>query len=258
MPSLSDLQGAMRDALLGGDDRAAAAAVRADGIAPAARLALYRHHVFTTLTAALEATFPVVCRLVDRRFFGYAADRYIREHPPAGPCLFEYGADFAEFLDAFAPARPLPFLGDVARLEWALNRAIHADDVQSVDLGALRAVRTHEVARLVLGLDPSLSLVRSAWPVDAIWRVNQPDVDTDTPVDLAAGAVYLETRRAADDAAFRALDVPTWWFRNALAARRTVGDAVEIALATDPAFDVAVAIHDLFADGVVVDFEKEA
>ena len=51
---------------------------------------------------------PVVCRLVDRRFFAYAADPYIRAHPPAGPCLFEYGATFPDFLAAFRRAGTSP------------------------------------------------------------------------------------------------------------------------------------------------------
>src|SRR5215469_10515188 len=71
MASLRELQASITDALLGGDARAAAASVDGDGLAPDVRLDIYRHHVMTTLTAALEATFPVVCRLVDRRFFAY-------------------------------------------------------------------------------------------------------------------------------------------------------------------------------------------
>ena len=35
------------------------------------------------------------------RFFGFAADRYIHDHLPAGPCLFEYGATFPDFLAGF-------------------------------------------------------------------------------------------------------------------------------------------------------------
>jgi hypothetical protein len=35
----------------------------------------------------LEDTFPVVCRLVDKRFFAYAAHEYLREHPPHSRCL---------------------------------------------------------------------------------------------------------------------------------------------------------------------------
>jgi hypothetical protein len=49
-----------------------------DGLTAEARLAIYRHHVFITLTAALQTTYPVLCRLVHERFFGYAADQYIR------------------------------------------------------------------------------------------------------------------------------------------------------------------------------------
>jgi hypothetical protein len=75
MTSLRELQRDVRAALLGSEDAGAAALVAADGLAPEARLQIYRHHVFTTLTAVLQAVFPVVCRLVDERFFGYAADR---------------------------------------------------------------------------------------------------------------------------------------------------------------------------------------
>ena len=104
----------MRSALLGGDERAAVAAIHSDAPSAAARLAIHRHHVSHSLTRALESTFPVVVRLVDPRFFRYAADAYIRGHPPAGPCLFEYGATFAGFLAGFAPARAVP-VGVAAR-----------------------------------------------------------------------------------------------------------------------------------------------
>src|SRR5438445_13075963 len=121
MPTLRELQHGVRDALLG-DDACVVAALdgAGDALAPAARVAVYRHHVLTSLTAALEATFPVVVRLVDVRFFRYAADRYVRAHPPGGPCLFEYGASVPEFLAAFPPCRHLVYLADVARLEWAM------------------------------------------------------------------------------------------------------------------------------------------
>src|SRR6185295_19851202 len=85
VPSLREVESDLRLALLGGDDAPARAWIRGDGLAPAARLAIYRHHVVTTLTAALQAVFPVVCRLVDERFFAYATDRYIRVDPPSGP-----------------------------------------------------------------------------------------------------------------------------------------------------------------------------
>ena len=81
MSSLRELQAGVRAALLADDERGVAPDVVDDGLSASARLAVYRHHVFTTLSAALEATYPVVCRLVDRRFFGWIADQYVRAHP---------------------------------------------------------------------------------------------------------------------------------------------------------------------------------
>ena len=160
----------------------------------------------TRLTGVLEATYPVVTRLVHERFLAYAADQYIRACPPAGPCLFEYGASFPDFLEALPPCRPLPYLPDVARLEWALHRARHADDVTAIDPAILRDLGIDAVVGATFRLHPAVSLLASPWPIDDIWRANQPEADPDLTVDLDRGGVQLEVRRDGDDAVFRALD----------------------------------------------------
>ena len=225
------------------------AEIAGDGLAPGARLAVYRHHVLATLTDALKVTYPLVCRLVDERFFGYVADRYIREHPPAGPCLFEFGDAFAGFIATFA-ARHLAYLPDVARLEWAMNLALHADDTSPIEPVELAAVPPSLVPSLVLRLDPSIALLASPWPIDRIWRANQPGADP--VVDLAAGAVRLEVRRVGDDVGFRTLDPAAYALRAAVAGGRALADAAAAALAVDPAFDLAGALHALLEDGAIV------
>ena len=123
MSMLLELQMRLRQAVLGGDSAEIVAAILGDGLDPAARVGIYRHHAFVTLGDALQGTFPVVCRLVDKRFFAYAAHEYLREHPPHAGCLAEYGADFADFLANFTPCEQLSYLADVARFEWGLNIA---------------------------------------------------------------------------------------------------------------------------------------
>lgn len=108
MPPLHEVQTSFRGALLDGDPAAALAVIQPDALAPEARLQIYRNHLFITLTDVLKAVFPVVCRLVDERFFGYACHTYIREQPPAAPCLFEYGASFRVSSAALRPARACP------------------------------------------------------------------------------------------------------------------------------------------------------
>src|SRR5215471_26318 len=80
MLTLRELQSLFRSAVCGVEMPQLLGIIAADGLAPAARLHIYRHHVLTSLTEALQATFPVVCCLVDARFFGYAADTYIRHY----------------------------------------------------------------------------------------------------------------------------------------------------------------------------------
>jgi hypothetical protein len=252
VPSLRELERDVRRALLGGDDAPARAAIRDDGLDARARLAIYRHHVVTTLTAALQATFPVVCRLVDERFFAYAADRYIQAEPPSGPCLFEYGAGFADFLAAFPPCRSLPYLADVARLEWAMERALHAPDATPLPIQAIKGAAPELAASLTFTLDPSVSLLLSPYPIDRIWRANQPDVPEPAVVDLAAGGARLEIRRRGDEVGFRALDPAVFAFRRVLASGADLTAATGAALAADPAFDLGRALAALFDDGLPI------
>jgi hypothetical protein len=249
-----ELEAAFRTAMLSGEDGSVALEVVEDGLTAGARLRIYRHHVFSTLTETLRAAYPVVSRLVGDGFFAYAAHRFIEAHPPAGPCLFEYGAALPGFLAAFPPCRELGYLPDVARLEWALAAARHAAEARPLPPGALRDVGPAEAARLTFRLDPSLALLASAWPVDRIWRANHAASDPDTVVDLAAGGVWLEVRRVDDEPGFRALDPATFAFRHTLLAGCPLGDAAEAAAGVDPTFDLTLTLHTLIGDGVLTGF----
>ena len=251
MPSLRELESSFGRALLGDAQDALLDLIAADGLTAAARLRIYRNHVLVTLTDALEATYPVVCRLVDARFFRYVADQYIRAHPPAVPCLFEYGNSFAEFLAAFGPAQHLEYLPDVARLEWAINCALHADDAATLDAARLGEVPADRIGGVTLVLHPSVSLLSSPWPVDRIWRANQPDADPDATVSLDTGGARVEVRRLGEDVVFRSLDAASYALRSALARGASLGHAAEAARRADPGVDLALSVHQLLADGIV-------
>jgi hypothetical protein len=252
MSALPELQARFAASLLAEDATVVAGAVAGDGLAPAARVQVYRSHVLTSLTAALEATYPVVCRLVDRRFFGFAADSYIRQHLPTDPCLFTYGATFPEFLDAFPPCAGHPYLADVARLEWAMNAALHAEDATPIGPAALGAVAPEDLGRLLVQTDPSASWLRSRWPVDRIWQANQPGADPEQRVDLAEGETFLEIRRREDVVAFQRLAPPEFAFRAALGAKASLEAAADSALRKDPAFDLPQALRSLLGEAVLV------
>jgi hypothetical protein len=256
MPALHELQAAFLRAMFGPDEPQLLEAIVGDGLLPAARLQIYRHHVLTSLTDVLQTTFPVVCRLVDARFFRYAADAYIRQHPPAVPCLFEYGAHFPAFLATFPPCRHLEYLADVARLEWALHVAWYTELRVPLDPAELIGLAPHDVAQLTFQFDPSVTLQDSPWPIDQIWRVNQADSGVNAPVDVNTGGVSLEIRRWEDDVGFRRLDPVIYTFRTTLAAGHPLAMAAETALAVGQEFDCVAALHELLTDGVIIGFTR--
>jgi len=255
MPSLRELESSFGRGLLGEPDAALLDLIAPDGLTSDARLRIYRNHVLVTLTDALIATYPVVCRLVDERFFRYAADQYIRAHPPTVPCLFEYGESFAAFLAGFGPCQHLEYLPDVARLEWAINFADHADDAVAIDATRLGEVPTDRIGSVTLALHPSVSFLSSRWPIDRIWRANQPDADPDATVNLDAGGAQLEIRRVGEDVVFRSLDDATYAFRTALACGESLELAVAAAHSADLDVDLALTMQQLLADGIVTSID---
>jgi len=252
MSMLHELQMRLRRAILGGDTAEIVAAIKGDGLDPAARVGIYRHHAFGTLGAALQNTFPVVCRLVDKRFFAYAAHEYLREHPPHSRCLVEYGADFADFLARFTPCEGLPYLADVARLEWALNIAATVREATPLQAEALAAVPAEQAAYVALRLQPSLSYFASPWPIDTIWQANKEDEVP--PIDLASGGTSLEIRRPGEAVAWRRLDPGIFAFRTALADGLVLAAAMAAATLRDPAFDLTSALQQVFVEGLAVAF----
>ena len=166
------MQAAFARALLAPDSLPPAGVVDPVGRPAPQRFAVYRNNVAVGLVRALEQAFPVVRRLVGDEFFAAMALVYLRAHPPRGPVLATYGADFAAFLDGFPPVAALGYLPDVARLEMALRDSYHAADAAPVAVERLTALAPEALMACRLRLAPSLRWLRSGWPVASIWRAN--------------------------------------------------------------------------------------
>jgi hypothetical protein len=230
MPSLLELQQAMQRTLLDDADGSALHHVVAAGLDPAQRLDVYRNTILGTLTRALRLSYPAVQRLVGEAFFERAAQVFARSHAPRCADLSAYGGEFADFLHGFEPAASIAYLADVARLEWSVNRALHAADVPALDLARLAALQPGDAHRVRFTPHPSVSLLRSEVPVDAIWRaVLQRDDIAMAAVDPQQGVVHLLARRLADEVEVQRLSEPAWRFAKALLEGHALGDALAAA-----------------------------
>ena len=237
MPSLEALQRAFATAIVAARPTAAAAHIIDDAPGATGRLNIYQNHFRITLIEALAATFPVVKRLVGDAFFAFAVRRFIAGEPPREPRLFAYGGGFPAFLAALPQASGLVYLGDVARLEWALNAAFFADDAVPLAAADLTTLPASTLADCRFPLHPACALIRSDYPIDRIWRTNQDGAEPDASVDLRAGGVTLLVHRDGDDVGWLALDAAAFGFIEALGAGRSLREAAGTVIDDHPAFD---------------------
>lgn len=214
------------------------------------RLAAYRRGIFGNLCNALLTSYPVVSRIVGLAFFREAARRYILANPSRSGDLNDYGESFAGFIGGYPHARELPYLADVARLDWLVQATRHAADRSPVDLAILASIPAERYGDLVFELDPTCSRMDSAWPVHAIWQVNQEDYLGDMRVDFSRGGRVL-LRRDMGVVSIESLSAAEATFLDALASRTPLARATATALQADAGFDFGARLQEWMASGLL-------
>lgn len=246
MPTLLEVQSALYRSVVARDDTPAARFIASDGLAPEARLNIYRNTFISGLTTALRLSYPAVHRLVGAEFFEGAARFFIEAEPPRSAYLDQYGAGFPAFLKRFGPAASLVYLPEVARLEWAVACALHAADTDPLEVARLATIPPSDHDRVCFIPHPSISLVHAEHPVDAIWRaVLAEDDPALARMDVNAGAVWLLVERVGSGVEVMRLDEPAWRFLSLLCASRPLEDAIKAA----SRMDVSAALADHLAAG---------
>ncbi|MFC1674205.1 putative DNA-binding domain-containing protein [Pseudomonadota bacterium] len=249
MPSLYELQSRVHDAVLGGSTDALKGFVADDRLGHAARLSVYRNNTTILLSDALAANFPTVAALVGEEFFFAMAKLFVRTHPPTNPCLFAYGAGFAGFIEAFAPARELPYLADVARLDFALNESRHAPEAPSLDPVRLKVIGDDAYDVLGFTAHPATRRVSSEYPIHAIWALHWDDGAPQQGVDLGQGGDDVLITYIKDDARPQPLTHGAGDLYTLLTEGARLGEAVDAVQQTVATFDAGTALSQLLTLG---------
>jgi hypothetical protein len=167
-----------------------------NGSDPARRFAVHRRNVTASLIGALADAHPVVRELVGPGFFEAMAAAFVSRHPPRSPVLALYGSDFADFVADFESAASVPYLAEVARLEFARVRAFHAADAPGVTAAALEAALLDRAAIGTLRFvpHPSLQVIGARHAIVSIWAAHQPGGGDLAAVDAARPETALVLR----------------------------------------------------------------
>ena len=224
------------------------------------RIAVYRNTVFANYRNALGATYRVVQQIVGVPFFNAAVDAYVRDCPSTGGDLNDYGGSFGDFLATYRHARELPYLPDVARLEWAVDEAGRAADLRSTPeslLAALGTIPADRITALRFALDPTCRFMDSAYPLLRIWQVHQPGFEGDIAVAFGAATDHLLVRREAGDVVIERLAPGDFALLRALAGGYDLATALDAAIAAEPTFDLGTTLRTCIASGTLTELRGE-
>jgi hypothetical protein len=238
MQSLRKTQARFLQALLDGH---AADPLQADGVD------VYRNNYFEGHRKALASTYPVVAQLVGEACFRTLAHDYAHGFPSRAGDLTQFGAEFPFFLRALYGNSEHEYLADVARFEWAYADALNAADATTLELHQLALAL--DADNLTFTFQPSTRLLRSPFPVLAIWQAHQGD-DEDT-VDLSAGEDRLIIHRPQMQVEILRLDVAQYAFVQELYQGEPLAHALDHAMSIDAGFDLTACLVLLITRGAL-------
>ncbi len=252
---LSEIKGRFEEIMLAGPagldapDPAFAAIFETGDIPLAERLKVYRGNIVGNVGDGLAAVFPLIEKLTGRDFLINMVRRFILENPPQGGCLTYYCRGFDAFIAGFEPAKGLPYLPDMARLEIAVQEAYYASDDLPMMPQDLASVAPDDLPALRVRLRDSVRLVKSAYPLDAIRDFCLAEKNSTATLDISRGGVFLMIHRPALDVLIATLEESEYEFLTLL-PEKPLGEAVEKVLEKYPDFDFAKILQRHMGSGI--------
>lgn len=214
-----------------------------DGIAPVARLQIYRNNLHEGFIKTLALEFPVVHRLVGEDYFRQLARAFLRSYPSRSGDLHPVGAPFGSFLRAQFADSAYRYLADMATLEWACEECLVAEETEALDAAALRAVPLEHYGTLRFSLRSACRLVDSPFPILKIWEANQPESAASELISLDSEPDFLLVCRTTGRLRLHRLDAGHYRLLASFAAGLGLDEALAASLACDPRFDLGAALR---------------
>lgn len=215
---------------------------------------IYRNNYCGNLHDALASAYPVINQLVGDDFFRFLARKFIAQYPSCSANLHHFGTELADFLTTFAPAQKLVYLTDVAALEWACHCAYFADDAAMLDINKLAQIPPEQYSDLIMRIHPACQVVRSRYPINAIWHAHQSGENGDFHIELDSGTNIVLVSRIADVVQVNELEEDCAAWLHEIQAGRAMGVATDSTLERFPDFDLHAALLNLVRQNILIDF----
>lgn len=148
---------------------------------------ILKNSIESSLQKTLNSIYPVCHQLVGGEFFLMLINDYIKKFSSYSFDLSDYGEEFYRFIQCYSSVQSLPYLSDVAKLEWAWHRIAIMGDTSDFHFDKLQ---DSEPGNQVFTLPYGSHLLSSSYPIHTIWKVNQESYMGDKTIILENNKTY--------------------------------------------------------------------
>lgn len=148
------------------------------------RLNIYHNSITSIFINTLKSTYPVCQKIVGREFFSAMSFQYVQKTESHSPDLNDYGHNYPQFIAEFEHAQALPYLSDVAQLEWYWHRLSLSTPSQRINLQPIAQLNEQQLAQVIFHPPKDAFLFNSNYPIHEIWHANSADVDQNSFVAI--------------------------------------------------------------------------
>jgi hypothetical protein len=227
-------------------------------ISAIAHLNIYQSSIFGALQKTLNEIFPVCKKLVGNEFFIAMINEYIEKNVSYSPDLANYGSHFSDFISEFKPVKSLPYLPDIARLEWAWHAIYSARQTKKLDMEGLASCYATSGEKIIFHLPPNSFLLSSPYPVHRIWELNQDSCNLNQTIILENNVqYYFLVWRKELEMRIDLLDAIEWQILEYVKAKFNLGELYEKINEMFPKINFETLLPSLFAKGWLTEFEIE-
>lgn len=194
-------------------------------------IGIYQNNTRERLRSVLVQTFPVCMQLVGEQCFEQMTLAHVMVHPCRTHDLEQYGADFPDTVarilkEQAALNGAVPYLTDMAKVEWTAHRSYFAPNRSSFDFAAFAELDEQQYLNVRFELAADLSTAIAGWPVAKIWQMHQPGNEV-VGLNAFPTEQFLLIERPRYQAQISEIDKQTYEILNLIHKGFTLGELVE-------------------------------
>lgn len=215
-------------------------------------LQIYHNNFFISLSECLQNIYPTIQKLVGEEFFTATANQYIGHYRPTSGDIHQFGNYFAEFLSNLPAAFSLPYLAEIAQLEWANHEAFHEADYELFDLTKLQQIPEDKYGKIQFKLHPSARIFSFKFPIMRIWNLCHNSSNQNDKVNLDAGGENILIIRRDLEVTFELLSNAEFAFLDACKNGLNFEHACTITLQIETEFNINSFLQKHLLCGTIV------